>query len=734
MEDNITTNNALINNLNSELPQIDLKIEVYSISYDWGIASMGAPNFKEFSEPYYKGTLDRQFTSANFSIDSTSDMRYTCSFSIILDYNSDFIVHANDRLFWQNVWFKVIKTYDYPNGNKETNNAKDEHIIGWFVPNSGSYSYNASSREFSMSCTDMMSFLTDSRGGHSSNFRESLGGLSYIFYNTYKSGTNFEPQKGHTDEYINEDLSKAARYASGLVLEGEKNLTLQEKQYDNFLSKYNTNNIDNITNTNTLWNEIYQQYKYRNGVAGDGGTGVSEEPYRIKFYWFDENEGWNDTFFDDTNSMLASLIGGYAHIIPIHSVLVNLQNGNKLLPYDIEFNADTTLYDVLKKATDLHPRQSIYFDSDRRLNITQHALRWGGSYGEIAARKQDFLGLTLEEHWDVNLENIKNFTFVWGRNQTCGGYYSITSVKGICPKCGKLHETYKTFMGANGELYTCLLCGTPLRRLFMNDEVYSTQRIGTHKQVIYNDNLLTDKECFDAAKALTLESCRAKKTLSVTLFDRYLPLYNLSNGAVWGSDTGVGRLIEYTSTLTGETDLYTLLKWSNDFNTATVTLELEPFYPCIDERSYNILPIPEFDFEVDDTGFLIMYIKGQGELFKIYCSNSSLLSATENNIWHLATLDLNFIGETDNSIFTYQFTKSGTYEISCQAWSSTTLPSGVAPYKVLTVEIKEDTRIDINTRETSTEINGNNINIGINYLVTNDGDYLIDSDGNKFIY
>lgn len=721
MEDNITTNNALIDNLNSEFPNIDLKIEVYSISYDWGIDSRGMPKINEFTSPYYKGTLDRQFTSANFSIDSTSDMRYTGSFSIILDYDSPFIVHASDRLFWQNVWFKVIKTYDYPNGNKETNNEKDEHIIGWFVPNSGSYDYDANSRELSMSCTDMMSFLTDSRGGHLTNWEESLGGMSYIFYDTYKSGTNFEPQKGLTDKYINEDLNKAARCSSGLVLEGEKNISLQEKQYDNFLSNYNSQ-------TKTLWNETYEQYKNEHKKENE------EESYRIKFYWIDENGMWNDTYFWDTNSMLASTISGYAHIIPIHSVLVNLQNGNNLLPYDLEFNGDTTLYDVLKKVTDLYPRQSVYFDSDRRLNIVQYALNWGGNYGEIAARKQDFLGLTLEEHWDINLENIKNSTFVWGRNQTCAGYYSITSIKGVCPKCGKFHETHRTFVGADGNLFTCLLCGTPLRRLFMNDEVYSTQRRGTLKQVVYNDNLLTDEECFSAAKALTLGSCRAKKTLSVTLFDRYLPLYDLSNGKKWGSDTGVGRLIEYTSTLTGETDLYTLLKWSNDFNSGTITLELEPFYPCVDERSYNILPVPEFDFEIDDTGFLIIHIKGQGELFKIYCSDSYLLSIAENNIWHFATLDLNFIGETDTSVFTYQFTKSGTYEISCQAWSSTILPSGLAPYKVLTVEIKEDTRIDINTGETSTEINGNNINIGINYLTTNEGDYLTDSEGNKFIY
>lgn len=717
----------------SEEPEINLKIEVYSISYDWGIASMGSPNFQEFTEPYYKGTLDGQITLANFSIDSTSDMRYTCSFSIILDYDSEFIVHANDNLFWENVWFKAIKIYEYPNGNKETGKIKDEHVIGWFVPNSGSYSYNAQSRELSLSCTDMMSFLTDNRGGHLTDHWESLSGLQYIFYDTYKNGTNFAPQGDSIDEFLKENVQNAARYAGGLFLEGDKNLSLKDKQYDNFLTSDDSGNL-------MLWNEKKEQYQSEHQDENKDET--ENNPWRTNFlldgnnggwreFYYDKDEGrWKDKFFTDANSMVVSLVSRYAHIIPIHSVSVNLQNGSELLPYDMEFNGDTTLYDVLKKVTDLYPRQSVYFDADRRLNVVQYALSWDGS--TIAAKKSDFSGLTLEEHWNVNLENIKNFTVVWGRNQTCIGYYGMTSTKGICPSCGRFHEFYGSPTGADGNSYSCMSCGTPLQRLNMNDETFSTQRIGTHKQVIYNDNLITDKECFDAAKALTIANCRAKKTLSVTFFDRYLPLYDSGNGAMWGSDTGVGRLVEYTSALTGETDLYTLLKWSNDFNSGTITIELEPFYPCV--KPVGVLPIPKFTYEIDETGLLTIHITGQGDLYKIYCSDDPLMSQTEKNAWYWATLDLNFIGETETSVFTYQFTGSGTYSISCQAWSSTIFPSALSDYKVINVTINEDIRIDIDTGETSAIQNGKNIAIGINYLTTSDDEYITDSDGNKFVY
>ena len=78
--------------------QIDLEIEVYLINYDWGNMGIGSNNnVQEFTEPYYIGNLEGQITSANFTLDSTSDMRTTGSFSIILDENSKFITNANER-------------------------------------------------------------------------------------------------------------------------------------------------------------------------------------------------------------------------------------------------------------------------------------------------------------------------------------------------------------------------------------------------------------------------------------------------------------------------------------------------------------------------------------------------------------------------------------------------------------------------------------------------------------
>ena len=62
-----------------------------------------------------------------------------------------------------------------------------QSIIGWFEPNSSSATFNADTKEFSISCTDLMAFYTDTRGGHLSNWWESLTSPKYSFYDSIDS-------------------------------------------------------------------------------------------------------------------------------------------------------------------------------------------------------------------------------------------------------------------------------------------------------------------------------------------------------------------------------------------------------------------------------------------------------------------------------------------------------------------------------------------------------------------
>lgn len=667
---------------------IDIEIEVYVINYGWGLW-----DGKEFRPPIYKGKMKGQVTSANFTLDSTSDMRSTCSLSIILDEDSPFIVHSNDYLFWEHVWLKITKKYDYPNdidmypmfnwgdhiglwnNNGLFRSDPSYSLIGWFVPNDGSFNYNAESREFSLSCTDVMSFYTDTRGGHLSPWEESFAVVS----------AKLHPFNIHGfDEDFQRDKVNVANASTGIVLEGAKDLTLQDKQYDNYLKQEQervrqlemngtSENIEPKDTVPAIWKDNYNAHISNNK--------------QVQSYDYNYTDLTRTETTTSANEMLRKVIYDYGHIIPLSSVYVNLQNGYQLLPFDLEFDGDVTLYDVIKKVTDLYPRQYAYFDTNRRLTISQTALAWSDGNDSVDFRAREFMDLVLDEQWTIDLSNVYNYVVVFGRDQKSIGYFYITDYWATCHNCGKVSY----YPNVNYDSI-CPECGSITERMRLTHNSFSMQSIGARKKTVYDDNLITDEECFDAARAIAFESCRAKKTLTVTLVDRYLSMYQ------W-ADKGVGRRIEYKSKLTGETDVYTLLKWSNDFNSGTVTLELEPFYPCADIE-VNILPTPVFTYSVDENGLLTMVMSNGNKtpvsVFKIFCGDTTY-SAGATSTW-MDNEYLDFIGETcevytedeggsnQTKVFRYQFKRNGNYMLTCQAWSPNLPPSSCAPIQVIEVK------------------------------------------------
>ena len=703
--------------------QIDLEIEVYLITYDWGNMGMIHGEVAEFTEPYYIGNLEGKITSANFSLDSTSDMRTTGSFSIILDENSKFITNASDSIFWQHVWFRVIKKYNYPNdinmypmfnwgdhiglwnNNGLYRSDPSQSIIGWFAPNSSSATFNADTREFSISCTDMMAFYTDTRGGHLSNWWESLSSPKYAFYDSIDHS-----DPNHIDPKFLEDKMDVATYSNGIFIEGQKNNQLIDLQYNNYFSELISKNVasDDKDKVAEIWKKAYEEYrkKYINLKPDEGNYKPSN----------------SKPDFTDTASLIKNIVADYGQLIPIKQVWVTLQNDYEMIPYDMEFNGDTALYDIFKKIIDLYPRQTVYFDSNRTLCFEQRALAWNElSDNDTRFRAREFYDLVLEEQWSVSVDNIKNFTVVWGRDNTTYGYYYMTGYQAVCSKCGKKYNFSLERLQATNPNRTCFVCGGKLNRLHITNEIYSVQQIGTHKQVIYDDNVLTEEEAFNEAKWKTIASCRAGKTLTVTLVDRYLSMYQYS-------DKAIGKRIEYKSHLTNETDVYTLLKWTNNFSEGTVTMELEPYYTCKDEYvsfsngkySCMVLPEPTFNITVDENGLMTMIINNGWQtaysLFKIYYRPTDD-PVGEYDYWH-TSMGMDFLGETcevyteetetecQTKVFHHQFEKSGRYMITCQAWNPNIHPSGCTTIKVIEVDlgtryVSEDNKvyIDENNKE-----------------------------------
>lgn len=561
-----------------------------------------------------------------------------------------------------------------------------QSIIGWFVPNSSSSTYNVDTREFSISCTDMLSFYTDSRGGHLSNWFESISSPKYSFYDSVAKG-------GVGWNYFLNDKLDVATYSNGIFIEGQKNNQMIDLQYNNYFAKLLSENVDaeDDEKVSEIWKKAYEEYRkiYLDNITDQGNYKSSN----------------HKPDFTDTASLIKNIVADYGQLIPIRQVWVTLQNDYNMIPYDMEFNGDSTLYDVLKKIIDLYPRQTIYFDTNRTLCLEQRALCWNeASDNDTRFRAREFYDLVLEESWSVNLDNIKNFTVVWGRDNTTYGYYYMTSYQAVCSKCGKKYNFALERLQAINPNRTCIECGGKLNRLHVTNEAYSVQQIGTHKQVLYDDNITTEEEAFNAAKWKTIASCRAGKTLTVTLVDRYLSMYQYS-------DKAIGKRIEYKSHLTNETDVYTLLKWTNNFGDGTVTMELEPYYACADEwmvfrgddsKKYScmVLPAPNFEITVEN-GLMTMIIHNGWQtaysLFKVYYRPTSD-PVGEYDYWHTA-MGMDFLGETcevyeeeteteyQTKVFRHQFDKSGRYMITCQAWNPNVHSSGCTTIKVIEVDL-----------------------------------------------
>lgn len=715
---------------------IDLDIEVYTISYDWGL--MGVDSIQEFVEPYYTGNLRGKITSANFTLDSTSDMRTTGSFSIIIDEDSPFMIHCRDSIFWSHVWFRIIKKYQYNNdidmypmydwgdhiglwnNNGLVASDPSQSIIGWFAPNNGGYNFNEETRELSLSCTDIMSFYTETQGGHLRFAMENLSGLNYRIYGSV-------PIEAASD--FAQDKERVADYSSGVLIEGDKRLKKQDLQYDNYFLYVNDgkvspkeehnaeaeamDEIDCTPKVSPLWKESYVQY---NNAHKDD----KEEEIEASVNFNISVRGASKNTL--ISKLLTNIVADFGTMIPITSLYVDLQNDSSPLPYDLEFNGDTTLYDVLKKIVDLYPRQTIFFDVNRRLNLCQQARVWAETTrNDVEFRAREFSDLVLEEKWNVNTDNIKNFTVLWGRDESCVGYYYMSGVRSACLVCGHISESFS---------YTpyCLnpRCrAKAARRLHGTYECYSVPQIGARKQVIYDDNVTTEQEAFNTAKWLTIEKCRAIKTLTVTMTDRYLSMYQ-------SPDKSIGKRIEYKSKLTGETDVYTVLKWTNDFNSGTITMELEPFYSCEDEyiTTFNgkysclYLPMPTFECSVDENGLLTMIINNGWHtaysLFKVYCAETSLPLGSDATL-NYAISPQTFIGETcevyteetetdcQTKVFRYQFKKGGRYTITCEAWNPNYSSFGCADAKIIEVKLNNDKYISIDNK----------------YFVSEDNEYYI---------
>ena len=138
------------------------------------------------------------------------------------------------------------------------------------------------------------------------------------------------------------------------------------------------------------------------------------------------------------------------------------------------------------------------------------------------------------------------------------------------------------------------------------------------------DKLVGNDKCLSMARYELYKKRRISETLTVTLLDRPLPMmYQFKSHVL-----NVGQKIEYTSIVTGETNMYILREFSNDLKSYTITLTLDRFYEFYPEDEYDEamhgFPPLGYTYTVDpNTGLLHIDFTGETEtaLFKVFADN-----------------------------------------------------------------------------------------------------------------
>jgi len=154
-------------------------------------------------KPTFKiiGSLDGVLTEDDYSVDADSDIRTTYNLKVFVK-DSSFVI-GNSNKIWLDKYIKIyIGVY--------STSLKDVIYcpIGVFLFNSANYSYNATTKELSLSCVDRMSELTGERNGQ-------VSGLS----TKISEGTNIREaiistitQLGGITKYRVEDIGKTVPY------------------------------------------------------------------------------------------------------------------------------------------------------------------------------------------------------------------------------------------------------------------------------------------------------------------------------------------------------------------------------------------------------------------------------------------------------------------------------------------------------------------------------------------
>ena len=355
------------------------------------------------------------------------------------------------------------------------------------------------------------------------------------------------------------------------------------------------------------------------------------------------------------------------------------------IPYDLEFSADQSLYDVLKTLVDLIPNQRMYITEDLNLIFDYMPNIWLYTATEshyVYHRSRDLTNIVISESNEQNLTDFYNYVVVMGKDGVAGKY--AIQQGGYCLYCG---NKYTRAEYKSNEYCPFCLEEYGLRKsiYYMNENHPLTiENVGVFKKAIENESCSTIQECRNMARWECIKSSNLQNSITIAFVD--FPIKFLYN---WGL-SGLGEKIEYTSIITGETNVYIVNKVSYDSESCIWTADLSRFYALQEEPIVTVigappsyvghydLKKPTFTYELGINGLCTFHINNgdhtEWSLFKIYVNDKFVgETVTEEN-------------DRTSKVFIYQFSANNDYRIYTSAYNPNFPPSISSDNQIITID------------------------------------------------
>lgn len=322
-------------------------------------------------------------------------------------------------------------------------------------------------------------------------------------------------------------------------------------------------------------------------------------------------------------------------------------NGQKLweLPYDLDFDADIGRADELQQLMDMaFEGATFWVDEDRVLNMSSKPT----TRGLVELYWREYGKLFLSESSSYNDDGYYNITEVYGKDNNCYAICDWSNLDG-----GTTHFA--------------------------------------RKQIISDDTLQTNEECYARARWETYKARYGHQTWTVTIQDKYISKFNKPSKIV-------GKRVEYT-TVDGDTNLFFLNKLSYSSNKWTMELSLfRPLYET-DLRQYDMqLHTPEiYKHEIIDNKYIRLYVTGddiEKAIVKIYATDPYGVNGASAGFRAESCL------VAENGVDKYvdiEIKGNGTYKFDAALYSPYYLDSGLtSAWYSVTIDLPVPERPDTN--------------------------------------